>query len=174
MSGKILIAYFSRSGNNYVGGSIVDLPIGNTEIAAKIIEKLTVGKLFKIDPIHKFSEDYSTCTLEAREQLEKNERPELAEYLDSVDEYDTIILGYPSYCGTMPMPVWTFLEHYDFSGKIILPLCTHEGSGMGVSKEDIIKLCPNAKLFSGLAVRGGDAANAQPEIEGWLKENSVI
>lgn len=137
MSKKILIAYFSRKGKNYVGGNIVDLPIGNTEVAAKIIEKLTGGDLFMINPLKKYSPDYNTCTDEAKDELHRNERPELSSCPESLDDYGTIILGYPNWWGTMPMPVWTFLEKYDFSGKTILPVCTHEGSGMGRSEADI-------------------------------------
>lgn len=136
---NILIAYFSRKGNNYFGGNIVNLPIGNTEFAAEIIEKLTGGDLFKINPVKKYSEDYQKCTEEAKADLQANARPELAEYLDSIKNYDFILLGYPNWWGTLPMPVFTFLERYDFSGKTILPFCTHEGSGMGHSEHDYPK-----------------------------------
>ena len=170
MSKKILIAYFSRNGKNYVGGNIMDLPVGNTEVAAKIIEKLTDGEIFKIDPIRKYAPDYNTCTDEAKDELRRNARPELKSYLDSLDSYDTIILGYPNWWGTMPMPVWTLLEKYDFSGKTILPLCTHEGSGMGRSESDIKKLCPAARVEKGLAIRGSRVKNAENDIAAWLNK----
>jgi flavodoxin len=171
---KILIAYFSREGNNYVGGSIVNLPIGNTEVAAQKIRQLTGGALVKIDPVKKYSADYHTCAEEAKEQLHSNERPELTNYLDNIDDYDTIILGYPNYWSTMPMPVWTYLERYDFTGKTIFPFCTHEGSGMGHSETDIMKLCPGAKVEKGLAVRGGSVKNAEKDIENWLRKAELI
>jgi len=170
MSSKILIAYFSRAGKNYVGGNIVDLAVGNTEVAAKMIGKLTDGELFKIDPVRRYSPDYNTCTDEAKDELRRNARPELTAYPDNIDDYDTIILGYPNWWGTMPMPVWTFLEKFDFSGKTILPLCTHEGSGMGQSENDIKKLCPGAKVEKGLAIRGGSVKNAEKDIAAWLKK----
>jgi flavodoxin len=166
---KCLIAYFSREGNNYVGGSIVNLPVGNTEVAAEMIERLTGGDLFKIDPVKKYSADYNTCTEEVQQELRENARPELTAYPASINSYDTIILGYPNYWGTMPMPVWTFLEKYDFSGKTILPFCTHEGSGMGRSESDIKKLCPGANVKKGQAIRGGSVKNAGKDIERWLK-----
>lgn len=93
MSKTILIAYFSRAGNNYVNGSILNLPVGNTEIAAKMIEEMTGGNLFKIIPVKKYSEDYRICTEEAQRELQAAIRPELAEKLDSIESYDTIILG---------------------------------------------------------------------------------
>ena len=170
MNSKILIAYFSRGGNNYVNGRIVNLPVGNTEIAAKKLQSLTGGSLFKIDPVKKYSEDYHTCTEEAQKELRANARPELANDLDRIDEYGTIVLGFPNWWGTMPMPVWTFLERYGFSGKTILPLCTNEGSGMGNSEADIKKLCPGADVKRGLAIRGGSIGHADREIEGWIRK----
>jgi flavodoxin len=85
-----------------------------------------------------------------------------------MDQYDTIILGYPNWWGTFPMAVFTFLEEYDFSGKTILPFCTHEGSGLGGSERDIRKLCPEAKVLPGLAIRGGSVKNAAETIKSWL------
>lgn len=170
---KVLIAYFSREGNNYVGGSIVNLPVGNTETAAEMVVQFTSGDLLKIDPVKKYSKDYNTCTEEAQQELRANARPELKEYPDSIDQYDTIILGYPNYWGTMPMPVWTFLEKYDFSSKTILPFCTHEGSGMGRSESDIKKLCPGANVEKGLAIRGGSVKSAEKDIERWLKSKKA-
>jgi len=174
MKKSILIAYFSRSGNNYMNGSIVNLPVGNTEVAAKKIQEMTGGELFKINQVSKYSEDYNTCTEEAQHELRTNARPELSEKLGSLDDFETIILGYPNWWGTMPMPVWTFLESCDFSGKTILPLCTHEGSGMGSSERDIKKLCPDAKLQKGLAIRGGSVKNTGKDIEAWLKKNGLL
>ena len=170
MGSKILIAYFSRKGKNYCGGKIVDLPVGNTEVAAKMIEKLTDGELFKIDPIKKYSLDYNICTDEAKDEQRGNARPELTSYPDNLNGYDTIILGYPNWWGTMPMSVWTFLEKFDFSGKTILPLCTHEGSGMGNSESDIKKLCPGAKVEKGLALSGSGVKKAENELVAWLKK----
>lgn len=169
MKNKILIAYFSRKGNNYVGGSIVNLSVGNTEVVAEMIRDLTGGQLFKLTPANPYSDDYHTCTEEAQKELRANVRPELAEYPDNLDNFDTIILGYPNWWGTMPMPAWTFLEKYDFSGKVIFPFCTHEGSGMGKSEADIKKLCPGADVKKGLAILGGSVKKAEKDIAVWLK-----
>lgn len=128
---KNLVVYFSRIGNNYVNGSIRNLSIGNTEVAAKMIQELTGGDLFQIEPVTAYDADYNKCIKEAQEDLRTNARPAFKNAPDNIAEYDTIYLGYPNYWGTMPMHVWTFLEAYDFEGKTIKPLCTHEGSGMG-------------------------------------------
>ena len=169
--GKILIAYFSRAGNNYISGNIVNLPVGNTEVAAKMIQSKTGGEMFRIDPVKKYSDDYKSCGKEAYDELRANARPELSSYLEDISEYDMLILGYPNWCETMPMPVFTFLERYDFSDKIILPFCTNEGSGMGRSEDDIKKLCPQSKGLKGLSIRGGSVRDADAIIDKWLKQS---
>lgn len=166
---KILIAYYSRKGNNYVGGNIVNLPIGNTEVAAKKIAGLTGGDIFEIKTIHSYSEDYTICTEEAQRELQQKTRPKLATEMPDLSAYDVIYLGYPNWWGTAPMVVFTFLEGTDFSGKLIKPFCTHEGSGMGHSEADIKKVCPSAKVERGLAIRGGSVSRADKDIESWVK-----
>jgi flavodoxin len=167
---KSLIAYFSRKGNNYVGGSIVNLPIGNTQVIAKKIQELTGSDMFQIKTVKSYPDDYTETTNVAKKELRENARPELTETIDDMDSYDMIYLGYPNWYGTIPMAVFTFLESYDFSGKTIIPYCTHEGSGMGSSERDIKKLCPNAKVLPGLAIRGGSVGRADEELANWLKK----
>lgn len=132
-----LIAYFSRADQNYFGGRLKNISVGNTEQAARILEKITGADMFKIEPIQPYSKDYNICISQAQEDQLRNARPELTHYPESIDQYDMIYLGYPNYWGTMPMQVFTFLEHFDFSGKTICPFCTHEGSGIGRSEADI-------------------------------------
>ena len=93
---------------------------------------------------------------------------------ESIDEYDTMVLAYPNYWGTMPMAVFTFLEHFDFSGKTILPLCTNEGSGMGSSERDIRRTCPSAEVKKGLAITGSAAADSKSSVERWLSANGLL
>lgn len=167
-----LIAFFSRKDENYVNGMLKMLDIGNTEAAAGIIRELTGGELFQIDPVQAYSEDYNECIAQAQADQKRDARPELSAYPQSIEMYDVIYLGYPNYWGTMPMAVFTFLEHFDFSGKSIRPFCTHEGSGMGSSLKDIKRLCPDAKVETGLAIRGGSVKQSKDNIEKWL--NKVI
>ena len=167
---RSLIAYFSRKGNNYVGGSIVSLPVGNTEVAAKKIQKLAGSDIFQIRTVKSYPKDYTEATKVAQKEQKENARPELAEKVNDMDSYDVIYIGYPNWYGTMPMAVFTFLEAYDFSGKTIVPFCTHEGSGMGSSERDIKRLCPKAKVLSGLAIRGGSVERADKEIKNWIKK----
>jgi flavodoxin len=165
---KTLIAYYSRKGQNYVGGSIVNLPVGNTEIVAKKIQAMIGGDLFEIDTVEAYPIDYTETTNVAMNEKRENARPELTETVDNMDSYDVIYLGYPNWWGTFPMAVFTFLESYDFSGKTIIPFCTHEGSGLGNSERDIKKLCTKANVESGLAIRGGSVKNSDSMLKSWI------
>lgn len=166
---KSLVLYFSRKGNNYVNGSIVNLPIGNTEVAANMIRDITGADIFRVDPLVEYSTDYNKCTEEAADYKRTNARPKLKEIPENIYEYDIIYLGYPNYWGTMPMEMFTLLENIDFSGKRIKPFCTHEGSGMGNSEQDIKKLCPAAKVEKGLPIHGADVSQAKDMIENWIR-----
>jgi flavodoxin len=171
---KTLIAFFSRADENYFGGAYRYIEVGNTEVVANQIEELTGADSFKIEMKTPYAADYNTCIDQAKKDKNAGARPELVSLLDSIDEYDTIILMYPNYWGTCPMAVFTFLEKFDFTGKTILPLCTHEGSGMGSSERDIAKVVKGAVLKRGLPINGSSVANAKSQVEKWLKENGVI
>jgi flavodoxin len=167
---NLLIAYFSRSGKNHVGGSILDLPVGNTEVAALMIRKLTGGDTFKIEPIKPYPAGYDETTRVAQLEQGQDARPEIIGHVDAMEKYEVVLLGYPNWWGTMPMPVFTFLEAYDFSGKTIVPFCTHEGSGMGHSESEIKRLCPTAKVAKGLAIQGWSVQRAETSIADWLQK----
>lgn len=165
---KELIAFYSRADENYVNGQIKTLETGNTEIAAGMLAEITGADLFKIEQKEPYAKDYNECIAQAQEDQRSDARPELVSHPDSIDEYDVVYLGYPNYWSTMPMAVFTFLEHFDFSGKVIKPFCTHEGSGMGRSMDDIRKLCPDADVRDGLAIHGASVSKAKKNIENWL------
>ncbi len=167
---KSIIIYYSRAGENYLNGKIVDLIKGNTEIVADTIANFVHGDLFKIEQTIPYSYNYNECTEEAHRDQVNRVRPKLKKYLENVDEYDVIYLGYPNYWNTMPMAMFTFLENIKPSGKIIKPFCTHEGSGLGRSEEDIKRLCPNCIVKEGLAVRGSLVNNSKGEIVKWLEK----
>jgi flavodoxin len=167
---KKLIAYYSRADENYVSGTLKMLPVGNTEVVAGIIKEFTGADIFKIEQVKPYSKGYNDCTEEAKADRQSNARPELKAYPDSIDEYDVIYLGFPNYWSTMPMAVFTFLEHFDFGGKIIKPFCTHEGSGMGSSIADLKKLCPTATVEDGLTIYGSRVNRAKEDIERWINQ----
>ena len=165
-----LIAYFSRAGENYFSGALRVVPVGNTEIAAGMLQQITGADLFKIDPLLPYAKDYNECIAQAQEDQRRGARPELRSYPDSLEPYDTIYLGYPNYWGTMPMPVFTFLERFDFTGKTIKPFCTHEGSGLGRSESNIRRLCPGAKVEKGLAIQGSSVKSAEDALRKWSQK----
>ena len=162
-----IVVYFSRGGNNYVNGSIVNLKTGNTEIAAKFISELTGAELFKLEPVKNYSLDYTECTKEAQAELRANARPEV-KALPDISGYDTIYLGYPNWWGTCPMCVFTFIESQNWQGKTVKPFCTHEGSGMGHSESDLKKACAGADVKKGLAIHGADVPQSRESIKSWL------
>ena len=105
--------------------------------------------------------------MKAKQEYDTNARPILAEDID-ISSYDVIYLGYPNWCGTMPMPVWTFLGNHDFTGKMVCPFCTHEGGGLTNSISDIRKLVPAAEVKSGLAIKGSQVQDAKEIIKEWI------
>ncbi|MBR0030386.1 MAG: NAD(P)H-dependent oxidoreductase [Bacteroidales bacterium] len=135
---KTLIAFFSRRGQNYVDGSIRNLAKGNNEvIVEKIKALLPDADVFRIDTVKKYSPDYMVCIEEAKEELRAKARPELTAKVENMEQYDTVILGWPCWWGTYPMCVATFLEAHDWTGKTVIPFTTHEGSGFGSGLRDL-------------------------------------
>ena len=162
---KTLIAYYSRADENYFGGAMRYVKVGNTEIVCNIMKELLPADSFKIEMKNPYSPVYMTCIEEAKQELHDQARPEVKNALESISQYDTIILGYPNWWGTMPMVCYTFLESYDFTGKTIIPFCTNEGSGMGSSVRFIKKLCPGANVMDGTPIHGAEAAHADREAQ---------
>lgn len=171
---KTLIAFFSRADENYFSGAMRYVRVGNTEIVCGLIREMIPADTFKIEMKSPYSPVYMTCIEEAKKDLRENARPELASLPESMDGYDTVILAYPNYWGTMPMAVVSFLERFDFTGKAILPLCTNEGSGMGSSERDIRKYAPGAEVKAGLPVTGSSAADSGEKVRRWLKTNGLL
>ena len=168
---KNLIIYYSRKGENYVNGSIMNLKKGNTEICAEYIQKAVGGDLFEIETVKEYSKDYHKCTQEADRELKENSRPKLKKYLNSIEEYDNVFVCGPCWWGTYPVAVFTQLETLDFTGKKVMALMTHEGSGLGNSERDIKRICKGAKLGTGIAVHGADAKKSEAAVAVWAKKN---
>ena len=168
--GHILIAFFSRADENYGVGYIEK---GNTHVIAEMIAEETGGTLFHIERDTPYPDTYDACTDEAKAEQNSNARPALKEDID-VSDYDVIFLGYPIWWGDMPMPVYTFLEGHDFTGKTVIPFCTHGGSGLSGTVSSI-KNITEATVLEGLAIPGTTAQNEQEEAKAkvidWLKES---
>lgn len=167
---KILIAYFSRADENYGVGVIEK---GNTEIIAEMIAEETGGELFHIERDTPYPAEYEACTDEAKQEQSDHARPNLKADVD-ISDYDIIYLGYPTWWGDMPMPVYTFLEAHDWNGKTVIPFCTHAGSGLSNTETAIKDTCSGATVLDGLAVVGTTAQNNRDEAESsvteWLEQ----
>ena len=168
---KTLVIYYSRKGENYVNGSIKNLPKGNTEICAEYIKKAVGADIFEIETQKAYSTDYTQCTVEAKDELKNNARPELVKMLDSVAEYDNIVVAGPCWWGTYPCAVFTQLEALDFNGKKVFPLMTHEGSGIAGAPAALKEYCRGAVVGEGLAIQGGTVAESEAKVAAWAKKN---
>lgn len=164
-----LIVFFSRTGENFFPGGTRFIEKGNTHIAAELLKEITGADIFEIKSAEGYSDVYKECVMKAKQEYDSNARPALMEDMD-VSSYEVIYLGYPNWCGTMPMPVWTFLENHDFTGKVICPFCTNEGSGLANSIGDIQKLAPSAEIKTGLSVKGSEVQNAAEVMQNWVNE----
>ena len=167
---KILVAFFSRTGENYAVGHIEQ---GNTHIVAEMIASATGGTLFRIEPSTPYPDDYRACTEVAQREKRSKARPALVGDI-TAEEFDVIFLGYPNWWGDLPMCVYTFLEQHDWQGKIIIPFCTHEGSGLSDTENLLRAACRGASVLNVLAVRGSVAQNerekARKQVLEWLKQ----
>jgi len=157
---KILVAYFSYS--------------GNTKKVADQIHKSVGGDIFEIKTADPYPTDYNAVVDQAKKEQADNYRPKLATKVENMDSYDVIFIGYPNWWGTMPMAVFTFLEEYKLSGKTIIPFCTHDGSAFGKSVEDIKKIAPQSKILDGLEILGKSVKDENKEVPEWLRKLGMI
>jgi flavodoxin len=155
---KILIAYFSRT--------------GNTKALAEQIHQNVGGDLFEIKTVEPYPTDYDATTEVAEREKEASARPALSTQVNDMKSYDVVFVGYPIWFQTIPMAIASFLEQYDFSGKTIIPFCTYgrglRGSGLGESASDIAKLCPKSEVREALALFGSQVQDSQNEVTEWL------
>ena len=157
--GGVLIAYFSWG--------------GNTRGIAEEIQRQTGAELFEIELVTPYSTDYNTVLEEAQRDQNTQARPELSTHVEDMEQYDTIILGYPNWWASIPMPVASFLEEYDFAGKTIVPFCSHGGGRFGQSLTAITKLVPDAVLGEGLAVNYSGGSEMPDDVAAWLEQNEI-
>lgn len=157
--GNFLIAYFSWG--------------GNTQGVAEEIQSQTGADLFEITMVNPYSDDYNTVLDEAQRDQNEQARPELASHVENMEQYDTIILGYPNWWASIPMPVASFLEEYDFSGKTILPFCSHGGGRFGQCLTAISKLVPDAAMGEALSIHYSGGSSMPDDVSEWLSTNGI-
>lgn len=158
-AGRALIVFFSWS--------------GNTRGIAREIRKQTGADVFEITLVHPYSTRYNTVLMEAQEDQHRQARPEIKDLPENIDAYDTILLGYPNWWASIPMPIATFLERYDFSGKTIVPFCSHGGGRFGQSLTAIAKLAPEAVIGEGLSVHYSGGGALPGDVKEWLAKNGI-
>lgn len=155
----ILIAYYSWG--------------GNTRAIAQEISAQTGADLFEITLVEPYSTDYNTVLDQAQQAQREQARPEIAGRVDNMEQYDTVLLGYPNWWASIPMPIASFLESYDFAGKTIVPFCSHGGGRFGQSLTAIAKLVPDAHMGEPLSVHYSGGATLDEDIHTWLEENGI-
>lgn len=169
---NVLVVYYSRKGENHMPGGVQFLEKGNTEYAAEYIAKALKADIFEIDTVKPYAKNYRECCMEAVQEIKTNARPEIKGFVQDISCYDTVFVCFPCWCGTAPMCVFTFLEHYDWTGKKLIPLCTNEGSGMANSEKDISASCPGATVLPGLPIKGHLCKDSEHQITEWAKKNA--
>ena len=175
-AGNILIAYFSvpetDGTDTEAGASRVAVDgevLGNTQYVAQLIGQETGGDLFRIETIQEYPGTHDQLLGFAYEELAKDTRPELASKIENLDGYDTIFLGYPNWNAELPMPLYTFLEETDLSGKTIIPFVTHGGSGFSRTVQTIAQLQPEAEVLAdGLSISRNAAASSADSVSQWV------
>ena len=178
---KVLIAYFSRAENIELSDDVEAVSSaslnprngiieGNTKLVADMIQSEIGGDVFSIQVAEPYPSEYRENVNQAEDEQDSDARPELKTHIDNFDEYDTIFIGYPIWWSTIPMPVYSFLEEYDFSGKTVIPFSTHKGSGMGSSVRDVKNALPNANVLDGFTIEGDNAINALDEVKNAIND----
>lgn len=175
---KILIAYFSVPEDVEIQGvdavasaSVVvrdDERLGNTEYVAQTIQETIGGDLFRIDTTEAYPTDHDPLVDQAADEQDENLRPELATHVENFGQYETILLGFPNWWGDMPMPVYSFLEEYDFRAKEIIPFITHGGSRASRTIETISEIQPDTSVWDdALILSRDDVADSKDTITEW-------
>jgi flavodoxin len=166
---RVLLAYFSRAGENYYYGDRTYLQVGNTEVLAGMICSEIACDVHRIEAAEPYSDDYEdTVARNVREQ-QADARPPIANPLPAVDGYDVVLLGSGLWNVRPPMIMRTFAEGLDLSGKTVLPVVTYAVSGIGSAPDVYAQACPGATIGEGIAVRGEEVAQAGPEVAAWLE-----
>jgi flavodoxin len=172
--GRVLLAYFSRAGENYYYGGRTDLDVGNTEVLAGMIGDLIACDVHRIDAVDPYPDNYDAAVARNVREQDGNARPGIAAPLPSIDQYHTVLLASGIWNVRAPMIMTTFAESYDFTGKTVHPVTTHAMSGLGTTEGDYARSCPGATIGEGLAVRGEEVRDAGPALEAWLRRTGLL
>ncbi|PVE11191.1 flavodoxin [Streptomyces scopuliridis] len=171
---RVLLAYFSRPGENYYYGGRTNLETGNTEVLARMISERIECDVHRVEAVDPYPDDYEeTVARNAREQ-DSDARPAIANLPSSIGRYDTVLLGSPIWNVAVPMIMSTFTERFDFRGKTVFPFTTYAMSGLGTTERDYAASCPGATIGEGLAVRGEEVEDAGAAAGAWLRRIGLL
>ncbi len=170
---KILIVYLSRT--------------NNTKAIAEIIQRNVGGKLVALELQKPYPENYQQTVAQVVKENETGYLPPLKTKIDSIEKYDIVFVGFPTWDMQMPPPMKSFLHQYDLSGKTIIPFNTNAGYGVGSGFETVKELCMNSKVLKGFSIKGGierdgvlfvmkgeKEKEAETKVKKWLKEINVV
>ncbi len=171
---KVLLAYFSRPGENYYYGDRIDLDVGNTEVVANMIADSIAVDVYRIEASDPYPHSYQETVERNKREQDEDARPSIAGPLPTITAYDTVLLGSPIWNVRPPMIMNTFIEGIDLRGKTVLPFVTYAVSGIGSTIDDYTRLCPESTIGKGLAVRGEEARGARNAMEDWLTSHALV
>ena len=156
---RILVAYFSRS--------------GNTRVVAGLIQRGLGADLFEIRPAKAYPEDYLQTVEQARQERDRGFEPELESRVRAPADYDTLYLGFPIWGETAPPIVRSFLSAHDLSGKTLIPFNTHGGYGLGKSRRVLETHAPKSKLMEGFVMEGEQERKTMERVNEWLSDSHL-
>lgn len=176
---RILIVYFTWADNTIVENpSAVDvdattsasvLAPGNAAKIADWIQQEVGGDLFSITVTEPYSSDYDECLDRAADEKADNARPELSAHVSNMEDYDIVFLGFPNWWYTLPMPILSFVEEYDFSGKTIVPFCTHGTGGLASTIQDLTAALPSdVTILDPIGVYRPEVDSSRPAVQEWI------
>ncbi|MFI1927280.1 MULTISPECIES: flavodoxin [unclassified Streptomyces] len=171
---RVLLAYFSRAGENYFYGGRTDLEVGNTEVLARMIGERVACDLHRIEAVDPYPDDYDETVARNIREQEADARPAIANLPSSLERYDTVLLAGPIWNARAPMIMSTFAERFDLRGRTVLPITTYAMSGLGTTERDYANSCPGATIGEGLAVQGEKVRDADGAVGSWLSRVGLL
>jgi flavodoxin len=174
VTGPILLAYFSRAGENYYYGGRRDLEVGNTELLAEMIARLVDCDVYRIEAANPYPDGYDATVARNVTEQDADARPAIADLLTSIDGYEHVLLGSPIWNMRPPMIMNTLADSFDFTGRTVHPFVTYAVSGLGSTERVYTKACAGAEISPGLAVRGEEVTQHRDDVETWLRQNRLL
>lgn len=174
MTGRILVAYFSRPGENYYYGGRRDLEVGNTQVLAEMITELIDGDVYRINAADPYPTAYDPTVARNVTEQDRDARPEIADARPDIALYEHILLGSPIWNVRPPRIMNTFVDGLDFAGKTVHPFVTYAVSGLGSTARVYTDACVGAQIGTGLAVQGEEVTEHRDDVESWLRQSRLL